>query len=323
MRQHSFAFLSLLCRIKSRVWARCPHYAVVIYVACVVGIYASPAHAQRIFVPPDATRDANDYVNVTLESDDAGRVSVRGDNILGIDWPAPARARVSVPLMVFDNASQQMQRIVVSVNTKPVTLALPVTAGRATTLPGVNADVYASALTGVTGLRATDRFRVSVSVLIVLLALGACTLAAQRYRVRLTLGMSILLGVGIAFFFGTRPHPLEQLRAVVRDADTTDTWQSITRAGPDRVRIPWSLNAYLVPPDVDTVRLWNPVLTLDAQANPKHIEVSLRANEYAIWMTRGNVRGNSDARVVSPRRIIEAFYRRPFTLTPDGSAVLK
>ena len=219
-------------------------------------------------------------VPLRLEAVTAGLIRVRGTGVQGVDWRAAGRSAVTVPLLVYDAAANELT---VDVNGKPVRrndINAGIIEGEPAPPPGPVFDDDAYQLAALWHPGRSDSVRrwtltaVAVFVLVFAVARYANPKRATLWTVVAAVGLS---GGAVVFF------PTDTPRRVLR-AEGRPGWEWVWRAGDGVVEEPWTPGLRLLPRSKEQLATADPVLTCDATGRPVSIRCRIVDGGRAVFL---------------------------------------
>ncbi|HEX8324560.1 MAG TPA: hypothetical protein VF595_11695, partial [Tepidisphaeraceae bacterium] len=253
---------------------------------------ASHALAQTASLPSPLYRPGR-YVPLRLEAETAGLVRVSGIGVQGVDWPAPGRSSVVVPLLIYEAADA----VSLTINGREVqlpTTPLPREAADpaelsafwqtidpiASTSPAIDPDAYALAALWQPGRDVTTRRWTLVAVAVVVLTLGIAAHADLQRATRWLIVAAVGLSAGL-FGFYPADAPRRVLPAEGR-AGREWVWHAATTG---RVaEEPWSPGLRFVPQSVGSSNAANAVLRCDPTGRPVALAARIDRGGRAVFV---------------------------------------
>lgn len=262
--------------------------------------------AQQVVLLTDGEYRPGEYVPLRIETDGPGRISIRGDQSLGIDWDAPGKTSVTVPWMTWQEAGGEL---VLWVNGRSQRLwlkQLDETQEYSTHNPYMllsdvvgpkrseySDRVYEPAWGWVGGVGARTRWNIALGGGIVILILLSIRLASGERRITPWIALSASLGgltmMGLMPVFNqpsARATAVVPIPSAVPESDIWVYWRALR---PNRLREPWSAYTYLFPRSASHLRALDPVVRLREDGLTGWIDMSLTPQDTVCVLHRRQV----------------------------------
>ncbi|MDB5328007.1 MAG: hypothetical protein JWM57_3576 [Phycisphaerales bacterium] len=256
-----------------------------------LAMFASQAFAQTISLPSTAYRPGR-YLPLRIEAATARLIAVRGDGIQGIDWTAPGRSSVVVPLLVYESTD----RLKLTVNGSPVTLDMQ-PLGEADVPPGALSDfwttidpkpiasgfdlaAYEAADLWQPERSASTRQWTLIALAVTVLVLGVAVHAHPKRRTLWLMVAGVGLCVGIS-----RMYPVDEPRRSL-PADGQPGWEW-TWAAAVKPRIdvePWTPGLRFVPRSPEQLKTADAAVYCDTAGAPEMIRAAISRGERAVFI---------------------------------------
>ena len=237
-------------------------------------VIASTANAQSLTLPTNGLYHPGQPVPVTIESTGPGLIQLRGDGVQGIDWPAPGRGSVTVPLTIWRGSGD----VTLTLNGKPQTVTLLATESPGTTSPQ---DAAATRLIArmadddslaawSPGRPIEQRRWLMLAAVAGVLAVGA-TLPLRRWGG--AAASVIVASVVCAAIAEFAPSPPARREIAKGDSDFVAVDYAATRSAV--IREPFGRGVWLAKASGADLAALHPVLECDASGHPAALRVEL------------------------------------------------
>jgi len=247
--------------------------------------FARATSAQTLTLPTNGLYHPGQPIPVTVESPGPGLIQLRGDGIQGIDWPAPGRGSVTVPLTVWRGGGD----VTLTLNGKPQTVTLLATESPGTTSPEDAAATRLIArladddsLTAWSPGRPIEQRRwLMLAAVAGVLAVGA-TLPLRRWSGAAASVIVALIACAAIAVFAPSPPARREQRSPDPQFDIVDYYA--TR--PTVIHEAVGLGVWLASAGNNNLASLNPVLECGADGTPMTLRLDLPANGRARLLTR-------------------------------------
>jgi hypothetical protein len=267
----------------------------------------APAMAQRVSLPAEGVSRPGQYGTLVVEANEPGLVSVRGDGMMGIDWPVPGRATVTAPLMSWRQTSGELK---LTVNGEPVSLLPPPASpastesaaiGPASAMFSEDAKIPTYAWSPGRPVE-TRRWIILASVAVTgLIALAGVLLLPKstdegikpkRHQMVTRTMALLMISIGVTLLIPLAPalSRRDSVKTVgIRingPSPRADVWVYRTAEVEQIVREPWSEGMWIVPSSPTDLAKLSPVLELDPAGRPQFIAASVGPGRFAVFLHR-------------------------------------
>lgn len=248
--------------------------------------------AQQVELLTNGEYRPGEYVPLRIETEGPGRVSIRADLSLGIEWDAPGRTSITVPWMTWQASGDDL---VLQVNGRSQRVRLkrlednqdystPNPYQLLARFPALERSEYSDRVYEPTlgwpgGVGADMRWNVAWAGGIIVLILLCIRLIGWKRRITPWLtgsvGLISLVMIGLMSAFH---QPLARAKAVVdipSPVSESDVWIYFRAWRPTRITEPWSAGTLLFPRSDNHLRTLDPVVLLREDGLAGWIELSL------------------------------------------------
>ncbi|MBC7785224.1 MAG: hypothetical protein H7144_15420 [Burkholderiales bacterium] len=270
------------------------------------------------------------YTELSLHADRPGLISLRGNGVLGIDWPAPGKTSVTVPWMNWRTMPSETG---ITLNGIPQRLAVwpAITMEPDSETSGLTSamylqDAYVPTYGWQPGRPAAARFHIviaAVGTALVLLAIRL-VMAKSRWMIPAVLASGVAIAAVVPMR-GEFSRTDSRMTVTIVDAENrqVDQWIYRTAAAEARVVepiVPGS-QTFVIPQSPAHLAQLDPVLHLDASGRPLELSVKIVPGRFAAIARRSGAvldGGESDT-AISPE-LVRRVYRRDYEL--DGRTMV-
>ncbi len=275
---------------------------------------------------------ATNQQQLKIESESAGLISIRGDEIIGIDWNAPAQSTILAPWISYRDAGEQT----ITLNGKPIHVINNPTVSKKIIRPGVyNSDVYIPTI----GWTPSQPVDVKRNLVIAGVSFVLIVWSIRLLDLRPVIRISIIAAVTAVMFILVIRSPLfhreELIRVVIVKEESLETnslgaWNYIVHLQPGRYEAFFSDDmeqTTLYPRSRSHLQQLDPVIIVNANQNIQMMTYySIANNPVAIYQPgiHPKMIGETDRyaqRITSPE-LIRKVYRRDYVVE-NGMMVLK
>lgn len=240
--------------------------------------------AQRVTLDNDGQYKPGVYTALRIEADSAGPISIRGPQMLGIDWNAPGKTSITVPWMCWRTTAGEVE---ISINDRKQLLALRPTTSD---LPPehLNAEVYRRALDWVPGQPASKRRWIMLASIALLLSLATLRLTLWRWKYSPL--AAAVGGIALACAFAAFPMlsrtDASKSEPRKKPDGSSELWIYRTASTPQRVSEPWRTEMEYVPMSAASLQAADPSLNVNSTGNVTELLVNVDRDRPACLLIR-------------------------------------
>lgn len=286
--------------------------------------------AQQVELLTKGEYRPGEYIPLRIETDGPGRVSIRADQSLGIDWDAPGKTSVIIPWMTW---TQSGGELVLKINGRSQRLELrrlEENQDYSTNNPyevlvkfpgpkrsGYLHQVYEPIIGWRGGVGSEIRWNLVWIGVIFILILFSIRLVIETWMIRPWILLAVgLIGLAIVGGVSAMNQPLARAIAVIpipSSAPESDVWVYLRAWRQVRVSEPWSAYTLLFPRSVSHLRALDPVIRIREDGLTGRIELSLAPHDTVCLLYRRQVGvfSGTDEYLLHPQSLKQWFYVSP------------